>query len=219
MVVVPFLQSQGIKKVDTIVVSHSHDDHSGGVRSIVEKLSVGKVLTSNIEKLMLDFSAIYPCQASQQWQWDGVHFQILHPASDFLTYRARDNNYSCVLKISALNGSILLTGDIQKEAEAYLVAHDTSTLDADIVLAPHHGSKTSSNLYFLEAVTPKLAVVSTGYLNRWQFPSAEVTQRYKDIGIPLLNTESVGAITLQLTAKGISKPSFARESMRRYWHE
>ena len=219
MVIVPFLQGQGIRKVDTIVVSHGHDDHSGGVRSIVEKLSVGKVLTSNVAKLMLDFNAIYPCQASQQWQWDGVHFQILHPASDFLTYRARDNNYSCVLKISAPNGSILLTGDIQKEAEAYLVAHDTSTLDADIVLAPHHGSKTSSNLYFLEAVTPKLAVVSTGYLNRWQFPSAEVTQRYKDIGIPLLNTESVGAITLQLTAKGISKPSFARESMRRYWHE
>lgn len=221
-VVVPFLQRQGIRKIDTVIVSHNHDDHGGGARSVVEKLPVAKVLTSDVKmltKMLEPFENIYPCRAGQQWQWDGVYFQVLHPAKNFLTYIARENNYSCVLKISTANQAILLTGDIQGEAELYLTKHYARELPSAVMLVPHHGSKTSSTVGFLKAINPTLAIVSTGYLNLWRFPNTDVIQRYASYDIPLLNTAETGAITLHLTTADVPEADLARESMRRYWHE
>lgn len=152
-------------------------------------------------------------------EWDGVQFQILHPAPDFLTYLGRDNNYSCVLKMTPVRGSLLLTGDIQKEAENFLVKHSLKLLETAVLVIPHHGSNTSSSAHFITAVTPRLALASAGYLNIWKFPHADVLQRYRKYTTQILDTATAGAITLRFTAEGISPPVLAREQFRRYWHD
>src|SRR5262249_19536128 len=134
------------------------------------------------------------CAAGQRWQWDGVDFELLHPwASDYqVTNKA--NAMSCVLRISNGAHTVLLAGDIEQAQEARL-AQQGAALKADLLLVPHHGSKTSSSDAFLDAVQPSLAVVQTGYRNRFGHPAASVLERYRARAIPVIESPRCGAAT------------------------
>jgi competence protein ComEC len=214
-VVIPFLQYQGVKKIDTFLISHGDKDHSGGAWRVLKKLPVTEVLTSSPQQFS-EYSNVHPCQAGQQWEWDAVKFYILYPSAQVFE---KPNNLACVLKVSAVGGDILLTSDIEKRVEYYLVEHYQNTLRADILVVPHHGSRTSSTRSFIDTVTPKIALFSFGYLNSYGHPKPDIVQRYRDRGIEIFDTVRDGAIMFRLTAGGISAPRLAREEMRRYWQE
>lgn len=148
-IVVPFLRALGISQLDTLVVSHSDSDHSGGAQSILQAIPVTMMLSSLPQQhpLMHQASNSARCYAGQTWHWDGVDFEFLHPNSDaYFAENVKDNAMSCVLKITTPSGSVLLPADIEKESEAQLLMSNAAALKSDIMVAPHHGSGTSSSI-------------------------------------------------------------------------
>jgi competence protein ComEC len=213
-VILPFFSAKGIRHIDKLLISHDDSDHSGGARNVLENFAVDEILASAPEKFQ--GSNAHLCQAGQYWQWDSVHFKILHPHMNY--QEKKDNDRSCVLKISSSYGTILLTGDIEKGAEHHLVGRYPIDLKADILVVPHHGSKTSSTNHFIKTVQPAIALFSAGYRSRYGHPKKEIVQRYSRHHIMTLNTAQTGAIQFQLSDEGISG-ILAREKMRRYWHQ
>lgn len=213
-VVLPFLKAQGISVLDSLIISHADNDHSGGAASILAAMPVHQLLSGQPERFLSPVTDW--CAAGQIWQWDGVKFQILHPAP---TDRyQKTNNYSCVLKISTAGGTVLFTGDIEKLIEQTLISQGQD-LAATLLIVPHHGSRTSSSPEFIAAVHPQWALLATGYLNRFGLPKADIVERYHRQQITTLDTAQVGAIRWQLTAQGIDEISTARQQLKRYWHK
>ncbi len=138
------------------------------------------------------------CQRGMSWIWDDVKFEILHPAPGTLAYR---NNQSCVLKITAGKQSILFTGDIEAPIERKLVSLYGASLQSTVLVVPHHGSRSSSSKTFICHVSPALAIVSAGFMNRWGFPKREIVDRYRDHGIPVVNTALEGGISLTMNRR------------------
>lgn len=212
-VVLPFLRSEGIKRIDMLMISHGDNDHIGGAQSLLQQAIVDKILTSvpnditNAEARM--------CQQGQTWVWDGVVFTVLSPSKQ--RYRSENNN-SCVLKIESRAGVILLTGDIEQAAESYLVSTFSSELKADIMIAPHHGSNTSSSLAFLQTIQPKMILIPAGYRNRFGFPDRRVLDRYRKLGINWLNVAETGALTAAGNEESWKIDSY-RNSHGKYWNQ
>jgi len=149
-VLLPFLRSRAVSYVDTLVVSHSDNDHIGGARSLLEAMPLGTIMSS--EPKWFQPREANLCTAGTHWQWDGVDFEFLYPLPDNYGF---NNDSSCVLKVTTGSHSVLLTGDIEKYAEASLLKHAKIALKADILVAPHHGSRTSSSEAFVQAVHPR----------------------------------------------------------------
>jgi competence protein ComEC len=220
----PYLRSRGLSAIDTLVVSHGDNDHIGGAAALLQRFPVAAALSSVPDKL--SHPAAKSCRAGQSWEWDGVRFEMLWPPApggggikgEGAT--GKDNDTSCVLKISAAQGSALLTGDIERGAESGLVKRYGAALASTVLVAPHHGSKTSSSPEFLSEVRPSTVLVSAGYRNRWGFPSPQVMERYRRLGIRAFDTASGGALTVLPGADG-SGPGLIpyRLSYRRYWHD
>lgn len=209
-IVKPFLQSQHISHIDTLIISHGDNDHIGGALPLINDVKTARILSS-VPSLLPNASA---CYSDQEWQWDGVLFSIIHPA---LTDQGSENNLSCVLRISNSAGSVLLTGDIEKESEALLIQRYKSNLQSTLLIAPHHGSKTSSSLAFVNAVSPQLTLFPTGYRNRYHFPHDLISKRYSQKGITLLNSAEQGAIQFKFSTNAISKPKQWRQSNHKMW--
>jgi competence protein ComEC len=211
-VVVPFLHAINTKKVDMLVVSHGDNDHIGGANAILSQLSVLSIKTS-VPKLLPHADL---CLQGEAWNWDGVKFQFLYPGRDDLDL---DNDSSCVLRVSTGSHHILLTGDIEKYAEKELLAHSKNNLVADIIIAPHHGSKTSALKTFVSAVNPQYVLFSTGFRNRYHFPHPSVLREYQKIGATTFNTPNTGAIQFSMNEKGISPvPDLYRKKHKYYWN-
>jgi competence protein ComEC len=155
------------------------------------------------------------CRAGQQWDWDGVHFQVLHPLPEDYEGRPKPNALSCVLRIDNGQASALLAGDIEQPQEAALLARG-APLAADVLLVPHHGSRTSSSAGFLDAVHPWAGLVQAGYRNRFGHPAPAVRHRYEERGIVLALTPLCGA------ARWDSRTARVLHCERReaphYWH-
>jgi competence protein ComEC len=213
-VIVPFLRTQGIDKIDKLLISHGDNDHIGGAQSLLNNLSVSEVITS-VPAKFTQVNKVRLCQAGQYWRWDAVDFKILHPPANYL---ANSNNRSCVLKVITAGGSLLLPGDIETTAESDLLNYVYSDLAADILIVPHHGSQTSSTEPFIQAVKPKIALFSVDYKNRSRLPKLEIVQRYHRYGIKTWTTAQVGAIQFRLSAGGISQPRLEKLARQRYWH-
>jgi competence protein ComEC len=211
-VVVPYLRNLGINRVDMLVVTHRDSDHAGGTASVQSALSVGEVRSSVAE------IAGQPCLAGQRWHWDGVEFAILHPDTEASTAAGKSNHLSCVLSVVAGGKRMLLTSDIEAPDEAALLARYPGQLTADVLLVPHHGSRTSSTPAFLEAVAPQVAVIPVGYRNRFGHPKADVVERYVAMGVPLWRTDRDGAVQIRLAQEGLALSGWRRE-YRRYWHD
>lgn len=197
-VVVPFLRYSGIKNLDMMVISHGDNDHVGGAAAVIKQIPVYQIFTSAPEKI--NANNVTLCTAGISWNWDGVKFAFLYP---YANAQSLGNDSSCVLKITNGKQSILLTGDIEKFAENKLLSNAQNDLSANILIAAHHGSKTSSQLAFIRAVHPQYVIYSTGYLNRYHFPHPAVTSRYADEKIFQLNTVNTGAIRFELGTKNL----------------
>lgn len=223
-IVVPFLRAAGVARLDALVVSHADNDHSGGALSILHAVPVSRLISSlpsDNPIVAVAALAIHPvrCAAGDRWEWDGVEFEILHPAGSAYADAARkSNDLSCVLRVASDGGSVLLTGDIEAASEMEILARD-ATADADVLVVPHHGSRTSSTLAFIRAVSPRFAVIAAGYRNRFGHPRGEILARYARAGAARPRTDLQGAITLTL-AKGKPVEAIAeRERRRRYWYD
>lgn len=224
-IVVPFLQGEGIADLDGFMVSHDDNDHSGGMDSVMALMPIKWLASSLPDNGNLTGSARkMKCFAGQHWVWDGVKFEVLHPVIDsYQDARVKDNNRSCVLKVSNEAGSILLTGDIEKGAEAELAGLQSAEIVSDVLIAPHHGSKSSSSAGFLDAVQPKHVIFTAGYLNRFKHPSPKVVERYREAGSAIHRSDYHGAITVTVSAgpqgsAGV-RVSGWRQREKRYWHD
>ena len=223
-IIVPYLRARGIDRLDAMIVSHNDSDHSGGALSILQAMPVDVVFSSlALESPIVRTSRKHRrCLAGQHWTSDGVSFELMHPLPDVYDPRegkapVKPNAKSCVLRVEAGGRSMLLTADIEKPQEAELVARDQQSLRADVLLVPHHGSRTSSSDAFLDATKPSIAIVQSGYLNRFGHPRPAVMARYVERAIPVLRNDADGAITVTLAANGVSIARYRQEHFR-YWY-
>ena len=223
-IVVPFLQGEGVSALNGFVVSHNDIDHSGGMQSVLAQMPVSWLASSLPDELELNTAARrMKCFAGQRWLWDGVSFEVLHPQlDDYENASMKDNNRSCVVKVSSASGSVLLTGDIEKIIESRLVESVAENLQADVLIAPHHGSKTSSSAEFIQAVSPGTVVFTSGYLNRFKHPVPAVVARYQENGSARFRSDYHGALTIDsftLKDDKTMQISSWRHDNKRYWHD
>jgi len=219
-ILIPALRALGIAKLDGLILSHDDTDHTGGAASIMQAMPVGWVSSSlpAIHPLLQSATHARRCQDGESWSWDGVQFEILHPApgNNGSVKKTRDNDLSCVLRISIGGHSILLAGDIEKNSEMRLLRQHAGKLFTSLLVAPHHGSKSSSSLDFVAATLPDYAVFTAGYRNRFGHPKEEVLQRYADSGAELLRSDEDGAILVEMNAQNLRVERY-RKTQRRYW--
>lgn len=210
-VLVPSLAGTGIARLDLMVLTHEDSDHLGGALSVMEALEVDALASSLAPRHTLNALAAAPrrCRAGDAWEWDGVRFAFLHPPREGASRRR--NNQSCVLRVQTRHGSVLLTGDIEKIAEL-----EIRWPTADVLLVPHHGSRSSSSAELIAAVRPRLAIVSAGYRSRFGHPAPEVLERYGAAGVAVLRTDLDGAVSVGLNRAGLALRAERRERGR-YW--
>jgi competence protein ComEC len=241
-VLVPLLRALDVR-LDRLVLSHRDTDHTGGAPAVLT-MQVGADLLSSIEDdhVLQSLRRATRCEAGQAWQWDGVRFEVLHPQSSDYEAKAKPNALSCVLRISNGVQTVLLVGDIEAAQEAKLVSQSVrpeppvlspvegvegsagvstgstrtaSLLKADVLLVPHHGSKTSSSAAFLDAVAPSIALVQAGYRNRFGHPAAPVLARYAERQVRVIASAHCGAARWQSTQP--QQVLCQRERAMRYW--
>lgn len=244
-VLVPLLRALD-EKVDTLVLSHRDADHTGGAVAVL-RMQPQAALLSSIEDghELQALRKARRCTAGQRWRWDGVDFEVLHPAASDYEAAGKPNSMSCVLRVSNGARTALLAGDIEQPQEARLIAAfapvgaqrvdaradpailrpaqagpaplpPDGLLRADVLLVPHHGSKTSSSEAFLDAVQPSLALVQAGYRNRFGHPAQLVLERYRKRGIAVVDSPRCGAA--QWSSVDASRLTCQRELAPRYWH-
>jgi competence protein ComEC len=220
-VLLPLLRSLGVHRLDVMMLSHRDGDHVGGAATLMQALPVAE-LRSSLEPshpLLRAGPSVVRCEAGQHWTWDGVRFEVLHPLPENYESGFRPNDLSCVLRITAAAvGSgrrALLAGDLEADQERRLVQREPD-LRADVLLVPHHGSKTSSSAELLAAVQPQVGLVQAGYRSRFGHPAPPVMARYQAAGIAVVASPSCGAWRWQsLTAES----SCERALNRRYWSD
>ncbi len=215
-VLLPLLRSRGERVVDELVLSHRDNDHVGGAASLLAGMPVRALRSSLPDDHPLRARGLphSRCDDGQSWLWDGVRFDILHPAAADHARARSPNAVSCVLRVvDALGRSALLTADIEAAQEAALLQRYGDSLASTILLVPHHGSRTSSSAAFLDAVRPEWSVVQAAYRSRFGHPAPEVMARYAERRLKVVRTDRCGAWTWH-----DAEASCTREVQRRYWH-
>ncbi len=222
-VLVPLLRALG-ERLDRLVLSHRDADHIGGAPAVLA-MQPRATLLSSIEATH-ELQALRPaarCTAGQQWAWDGVQFEVLHPAAADYDAPNKSNAMSCVLRISTPTDThhpqpvvALLGGDIETPQELRLESSQRDRIKADFLLVPHHGSKTSSSAVFLDAVRPRVALAQAGYRNRFGHPVDGVVARYEERHIPLVRSSDCGAAIWRSDRP--DDVQCQRQVARRYWH-
>jgi len=212
MVVLPYLHAVGTKTVDVVMASHGDADHVGGLAAVLSGIPVVQFIRGPSVKPVNAHDVI--CQQGQHWQWDEVTFTVLHP--DLTQLEKSDNNQSCVLRIDAPGGSVLLMGDAERPVEETLVAANRIA-PVTIVEAGHHGSRSSSSEAFVAATQAKHVIFSAGYRNRWGFPRPEVVERWQQHGAQLVATVDSGAVAYTLLPDGTMQTERYRTLHPHYW--
>lgn len=219
-VLLPLLRARGERGIDVLMLSHRDSDHVGGAAALLAGLPVAAMSSSLEDGHPLRANAAArgtphtPCSAGQRWTWDGVSFEVLHPLPGDLSRPPKPNAVSCVLRIQGEGGSVLITGDIEAAQEAALVQRLGAALKSDVMLVPHHGSKTSSTPALLDTVQPGVAVVQAAYRSRYGHPAPEVMARYAERGILVVRSDRCGAWTQAPDGTAHCE----RQVSRRYWH-
>lgn len=212
-VIAPFLKSKGITQLDRVYLSHSDNDHSGGITWLQENIFI-KQLISNDNK----FKPTENCYAPQQNQWQGLTIKVLWPLKSNAANSSgkQINDQSCVLAISDGIQQVLLTGDISSKVEEKLIEIHSKYLQSVMLTAPHHGSNSSSSKAFLSAVNPTYGVFSAGFMNRWSMPTEPVQQRYKESNIITYSTANSGMVTFTFNLHEIDVKEY-RNQQYGYW--
>jgi competence protein ComEC len=229
-IVVPYLQASGITKLDSLIISHADSDHSGGAPAVLDGIEVRQLLGALAPANPLWSNAraagaeTVSCAAGQHWQWDGVDFAMLWPDAGPL--QGKPNAHCCVLRVSASSVdkasgqapgvTALLAADIEAPVERVLLSRDRDALRADVLLVPHHGSRTSSTEPFLDSIDPSIAVFQVGYRNRFHHPHPGVFERYRARRIELSRSDDDGATRIEAGGAGLSLERY-RQTHRRYW--
>ncbi len=203
-VIVPALKALRVGRLDALIISHADADHASGAAAVLNLIPTTRVFVAERAGVGRDL-----CRAPDMWRWDGVVFRMLHP---FPGDAGSRNDRSCVLAIGGRGGRALLPGDVESTGEALLRTRYGHALAADIVIVPHHGSRTSSSSAFVAAVGPRYALVSAGYRNRYGFPNPEVIARYLEVGAEVLSTADSGALTVEVRADGIQVDAYRLSS-------
>lgn len=214
-VLIPFFDAHRITTLEYVLLSHFDNDHAGGIELISEKLKVNNLYSPRAGCNREDFLLNNP---SGKAKFMTFTVQVLWP---LMANSGNENNQSCVIKLEKDQHSILLTGDIEKQAEAQIVAKylGTTALKADILVAPHHGSKTSSTPDFVEAVWPKIVIFTSGNQNRWGFPSPMIVKRYQSINAEVLITGEHGRIKLDIDESRISVSRYRIDEYNRWYYK
>lgn len=215
-VVIPYLRAMGVTQLDTLVISHQDADHSAGVAEVLQAFGATRVRYGGRPGHGTDtYYAGRPCRAGEAWRWPGGQvFRMLAPARET---SLNSNNGSCVLQLEYAGTRVLLTGDIDGQRECTLVKYWRNNLASELLLAGHHGSKTSSYWSFLKWVAPGAAIFSAGYANRFGHPHPDIVERYASAGVRQYETAQSGAVTLQISATGELTLIENREALRPYW--
>lgn len=190
LVILPVLQSRGITQLDGIIISHSDNDHAGGLADLSRALAPQWIMASEYH------SQWRACIQGESWQWQGLNFQVLWPPQ--LAWRA-ENPHSCVIKMEdpEYGHSVLLTGDVTEQGEWLMLSQQAKHLTSDVMLVAHHGSKTSSAQAFIQQVSPELAIASVPKASRWNLPHPSIVSRYQEQGIAWQDTGQDGQIRLE----------------------
>ncbi len=225
-IIVPYLRAAGIKRLDRMIISHDDADHTGGALSVLQAVPVTAVLSSlpDLDPLILIARQERRCLAGQRWTWDGVRFDMLHPQpGSHERSGIKSNDRGCVLKITAVNAqgkaaSVLIPADIERRSERALLAAMPDALRADVLIAPHHGSRTSSTAEFVRAVAPRVVIYPMGYRNAFRHPHPDVVARYQALGSAQHRSDEGGAIRFELGGAHPLVVSRYRDHYARYWH-
>lgn len=204
-VVVPYLLTQGVLRIDRLLLSHGDNDHAGGVSAVQRLIRVARQFGTPGHP---------PCEQGLRWRWDGVDFETLHPPE---AGEGSDNNRSCVLRIAYGDRVALLSGDIERRAEERLLDAQPQRLRAEVLVSPHHGSRTSSTLAFVKAVQPRIVIHSAGWRSHFGHPRPEVVARYAEVGATQFVTGNLGAIRLQMDDRGWQAEPW-RPRAARFWN-
>lgn len=217
-IIAPYLRAAGIRRLDGLIVSHDDLDHTGGALSVLQALPVGWLASSlpDMDPLPLIADDAAQCYGGQSWEWDGVRFDIVSPSRTSYDMRSKNNDRGCVLKVIAPGGTVLLPADIERRAEETLLVQGAE-LSADVLVAGHHGSKTSSTLGFVRAVRPQTVIFAVGYRNRFGHPHPEVVERFQDFGSALYRTDRDGAVLVTIARESGITVERHRAMHRRYW--
>lgn len=207
-VIFPALAVSGVAQIDRIMISHGDQDHSGGLLPLLSRYGVASVVSGT--DLPEYDGELVKCKAGDQWQWDGVDFEVLSGSDS-----RRSNDASCVLKVTAGAESLLLPGDISERVERRLLDQGAD-LKAGVLVAAHHGSRFSSSPKFLASVQPEVVVFSSGFANRFGHPAPETVKRVQTTGAQIYNTASDGSLFLVL-GRGELIVSAYRKKHSRYW--
>lgn len=218
-IVLPLLRALGISRLDGLVVSHLDADHSGGAAAILAALPVARVISSVTpgSAVLGGRKDVEPCVAGQVWEQGGLRFEMLHPSPEDYALARPTNAMSCVLRVSGPGGALLLTGDLPAPQEAQLAAR--SSIEARLVMAPHHGSRHSSSAALVDASRAENVLVQAGYRSRYGHPAPEVLVRWQAAGARIERTDQSGLLRWEL---GGTAPLVAmrwRELAQRYWHD
>ncbi len=216
-IVLPRLRALGITKLDGLMLTHDSSDHTGGAASVMRDVDVGWLLSSLPATQPLLNHTNLRCVRGQHWQWDGVRFEILNPPAVAYTQATRKvNDKSCVLKISQGRNSLLLTADAERIGELEMTESVAQRLPATVLMAGHHGSRTSSIQEFVDRVRPQHVVYSIGWRNRYGHPHDDVLARFRAIGAITHRTDYHGWIKMSFTDAGVEFEHWRKRHVR-YW--
>lgn len=217
-VVKPLLNAQAIRQLDLVVISHSDNDHSGGLEDVIAHLPIAQLVLGMPKSTPVDNSTrattlVKICQSGKRWVWDNVVFHYRHPeAGGFI----KNNNQSCVLELGTPHCKVLITADAEAALERQLLASTFQASDRVLVVG-HHGSNTSSTADFLAGEQFSKALLSSGYRNRYGHPHPKVLKRLKAAGVPLFRTDQLGSIEVLATAQGCVLSSHKARYQRYWW--
>ena len=202
----PVLRARGIRHIDRLVVSHPDLDHAGGVVALAAGIGISSMMTAP------DPSAAISCRLGDAWRWDGLRFEVLHPRADAV---GSDNDRSCAIRVSGAGGAALLLADPESAAERDL---RDQPIAADVVLLPHHGSRSSSSPEFVASIGARIGIASAGFGNRWNLPAAEIVARWRTAGTTVLSTAEEGAVTIRFAERpGAIVVEAERRGNRHWW--
>jgi competence protein ComEC len=201
--IIPLLKSRGIETIDLLIISHNDNDHAGGQSILLSAMNVKEVISSEDS-----------CFNGWNRQFGELRFEALWPEAPM---SADENESSCVVKVSDSHHSLLLTGDIDKRVERKLIKLRGDKLRSELIVVPHHGSNSSSSVAFIRQVSPRYAVFSQGFLNRWRFPRPEVVDRYANERVSMFSTSDAGQISFSFKSTQTNISLF-REDKYPYWY-